>query len=574
MLYARGEPDSFGLYNGKQFISDYDYMDEAAIPFIICNGRLEDGEPGLTHYDIYLQMVDDGEYDDENDLYRAADDLRNELEMIDDYELGRLWLGYEDIPNMLSFWGNGNSVDKRLIDEFLSSHDVDRNNTFVVCIENTNEETPVKPYNEWRGELTIMNDSMKNIYAIHLMNAKNKHNATGDFRKTRDAKIARKLTNDKGEEMPLAKYRSMIYSESRQLDEKIGGFNYANGGDHFYTQERDIVKELSNYDLSDKIIYCNCDNPEISNFYKFFKNNFSKFGLKGLYATYLSESPRLYFYDGSRTRSRMIKSGRFQDNARIMKKCDVVVTNPPFSNSMAPELINMARRLGKHVIMVGPNTIANQKEMFELIKNGQLNMGYSAIGRFNTPSGKKEPKPTSWWTTMAVNKPFFKTGVKYDPSKYQKYDNFDAIHIDDYRHMPDDYYGYMGVSPKVLRVLNRDQFDIIGKENLSLNGKGLYARYIIKRKDDVKENMDRKLIRLTESDLHNIIRNTVARILNEKKENSKKRKYTVYINGEKDDTFSKRNWKGKPKVGNGFYFGGAVFKIKKVTDDSVYAIEE
>ena len=55
---------------------------------------------------------------------------------------------------------------------------------------------------------------------------------------------------------------------------------------------------------------------------------------------------------------------------------------------------------------------------------------------------------------------------------------------------------------------------------------------------------------------------------------NKKKKYTVYIDGKKDDTFSDMNWKRKPKVGKGFYYGGAVFKIKKVTDDSIYAIEE
>ena len=55
---------------------------------------------------------------------------------------------------------------------------------------------------------------------------------------------------------------------------------------------------------------------------------------------------------------------------------------------------------------------------------------------------------------------------------------------------------------------------------------------------------------------------------------SKKNKYKVYINGKIDDTFSNMNWKRKPKVGKGFYCGGAVFKIKKVTDDSIYAIEE
>ena len=55
---------------------------------------------------------------------------------------------------------------------------------------------------------------------------------------------------------------------------------------------------------------------------------------------------------------------------------------------------------------------------------------------------------------------------------------------------------------------------------------------------------------------------------------SERKKYTVYINDKKDETFSDMNWKRKPKVGKGFYYGGAVFKIKKVTDDSIYAIEE
>ena len=55
---------------------------------------------------------------------------------------------------------------------------------------------------------------------------------------------------------------------------------------------------------------------------------------------------------------------------------------------------------------------------------------------------------------------------------------------------------------------------------------------------------------------------------------NKKKKYTVYVDGKKDDTFSDMNWKRKPKVGKGFYYGGAVFKIKEVTDDSIYAIEE
>lgn len=266
------------------------------------------------------------------------------------------------------------------------------------------------------------------------------------------------------------------------VEEKIGGLNYGNRGDRFYTRENDIVSELANYDLRGKVVYCNCDNPAMSNFYKFFRNNFHDLGLRGLYATYFDDDPKMFFFDGSREMNRPISSGRFQDNGEIMKMCDVVITNPPFSNSMASELIRMAKRFGKHVIMVGPNTIANQREMFELIRNGQLNMGYTTVNRFNMPDGTSRTAPTSWWTTMNTNKPMFRTGIRYNPSKYEKYDNFDAIDIKDYREIPDDYYGYMGVSPKFLRVLNRSQFEIVNKIRPVIGGKTGFEKYIVKRK--------------------------------------------------------------------------------------------
>ena len=271
-------------------------------------------------------------------------------------------------------------------------------------------------------------------------------------------------------------------NETLIIEDKIGGFNYGKRGDDFYTQEKNIVSELSNYNLKNKVVYCNCDNPLISNFYKFFKNNFHDLSLKGLYATYFDKNPKMFFFNGSQEISKPIDSGRFQDNAEIMKRCDIVITNPPFSNSMGSELIKMAKSFGKNVIMVGPNTIANQKEMFELIKNGQLNMGYTSINRFNMPDGTKKTAPTSWWTTMNTNKPIFKTGIKFNPSNYQKYDNYDAIDIKDYRQIPDDYYGYMGVSPKFLRVLNRNQFEIITKLRPIINGRVGFEKYIIQRK--------------------------------------------------------------------------------------------
>ena len=55
---------------------------------------------------------------------------------------------------------------------------------------------------------------------------------------------------------------------------------------------------------------------------------------------------------------------------------------------------------------------------------------------------------------------------------------------------------------------------------------------------------------------------------------SENKKYNVFLDGEKDETFSNGNWKREPKVGKGFYYGGAVFKVKKVDGDNIYVIEE
>lgn len=270
------------------------------------------------------------------------------------------------------------------------------------------------------------------------------------------------------------------------LYENVGGVRYKNRGDSFYTQEKNIVDELSNYDLSGKVIYCNCDNPTMSNFYKFFRKNFNVLGLKLLYATYFGENPKLYIFNGSQEKSFPIQSGRFQDNARIMQRCDIVITNPPFSDGMPKELVNMARQMGKHIIMVGPLSMAYQNEMFELIKNGQLNMGYTTINNYNRPNGsnkKNSNAPTAWWTTMETNKPMFRTGSKYIESQFPTYDNYpNIIHISDYRKMPDDYNGLMGLSPRFLRMLNRNQFEIVGKIRPVLNGKNMMEQYVIRRK--------------------------------------------------------------------------------------------
>ena len=91
-------------------------------------------------------------------------------------------------------------------------------------------------------------------------------------------------------------------------------YNNAHKGDEFYTRLVDIEKEMKKFDFSQKVVYCNCDNPSFSNFYKYFHDNFDKLKIKMLLATYYDAKPMLYEYDGKEEKKTKIKSGDFRDN--------------------------------------------------------------------------------------------------------------------------------------------------------------------------------------------------------------------------------------------------------------------
>ena len=263
-------------------------------------------------------------------------------------------------------------------------------------------------------------------------------------------------------------------------------FNHADNGDEFYTRQEDIANEVSNYDLSGKIIYCPCDDPSFSSFWKYFYENFHNLGLKGLYATYYSDRPMLYYYDGQNVQSRQIRSGRFQDNGEIFKLCDVVVTNPPYSDNQSKQMFNMARQFGKDILMVSRKTFIGNNEMFQYIKNGELRNGYTSINKFNRPDGSVGKAPSAWYTTLPQKRGNYQSGVRYNDN-YRKYDNYDAIDVSDYRQIPDDYDGMIGVpynGDGFLRVHNPEQYEIVDKiRRPSINGKRVGGdRMIIRKK--------------------------------------------------------------------------------------------
>lgn len=302
--------------------------------------------------------------------------------------------------------------------------------------------------------------------------------------------------------------------------------------DEFYTQLTDIEKELSHYKahFKDKIVFCNCDDPEYSNFWKYFQLNFYHLGLKKLIAThYETEKPsykmeivrkeqgaQMGIPDYVKTPLKQNGDFRSEECIEILQQADIVVTNPPFSlfREYLAQLIEYDK---KFVIIANQNAIT-YKEVFPLLKNDRIWLGYRFGDMAFTVPDYYEPRETRFWVD--------KTGQKwrsmgnicwftnldipkrheeiflykiYTPEEYPKYDNYDAINVNKTQDIPCDYYGAMGVPITFMDKYNPEQFEIIdgigrysildnertrknGKYLSMIKGEAKFFRIIIRRK--------------------------------------------------------------------------------------------
>ena len=231
--------------------------------------------------------------------------------------------------------------------------------------------------------------------------------------------------------------------------------------DEFYTRYVDISKELGNYTqcLSNKVIYCNCDS-EKSNFVKYFIDNKDKIRYKE------------FIHSSSDFRS--------NENIENLKRCDVVITNPPFS--LFREFIQILVDNQKDFLIVSPLLAFGYKAVVDLFKSGRIKTGYNQLTDFdNTPKKSR----CGWLTTFPIpkTKPVFTQ--QYDEKKHPKYDNYDAINVDRLIDIPGDYDGIMGVPITFFWSFDaaNSDYDIIRTlNNTEINGKLKFKRLIIQKK--------------------------------------------------------------------------------------------
>lgn len=305
--------------------------------------------------------------------------------------------------------------------------------------------------------------------------------------------------------------------------------------DEFYTQLSDIEKELNNYrkEFKDKVVFCNCDDPYESNFFKYFAMNFNFLGLKKLIATCFATSPvaytqlSLFDVEGIKIEKKNSKKAykieitevndsngdgaidlsdveyliknkkntltllkgdgdfRSEECINLLKESDIVVTNPPFS--LFREYVAQLIEYDKQFIIMGNTNALSYKEIFKLFKENNIRTGYTNFNvgmYFFVPDdtekyhkiveGKKMVRVATscWFTNLPVKRHNEKLILYeiYTSEKYPKYENFDAINVDSYTKIPKDYDGYMGVPITFLDKYNPSQFKLLG---LGISNSGL-----------------------------------------------------------------------------------------------------
>lgn len=276
--------------------------------------------------------------------------------------------------------------------------------------------------------------------------------------------------------------------------------------DEFYTQLTDIEKELRHYKehFQGKTVLCNCDDPRVSNFYKYFSMKFEQLGLKrlictcyknqevDLFSTHTCEQAVYIDYTGGDENILPLKGDgdfRSQECIELLKQADIVVTNPPFS--LFREFIAQLVKYDKRFLVICNINAIKYKEIFRQVIANKMWMGYKTMGSdmlFETSAEEKEylvanEKPGSkyrivdgnilkraaccWLTNLDNDKRHIELTLyrRYEEDKYPKYNNFDAIDVSKVDEIPEDYDGVMGVPISFLDFYNPDLYEIIGSSD-------------------------------------------------------------------------------------------------------------
>lgn len=292
--------------------------------------------------------------------------------------------------------------------------------------------------------------------------------------------------------------------------------------DEFYTQYSDIELECLKYNnfFEGKVVYCNCDNPFKSQFFRFFVINFKKLKLKKLVSTCIRQNKiqttdlltsetlvsgedapaykavvtNIYnigigddidfnkLFGMPENSICEIENGDFRSEEciKILQETDIVVTNPPFS--LFRDFLPLMMKYDKRFLIIGNKNSISHKNIFPYYKDHRFIMskndtkksaflfiaGESYTGNYlykDSQGRKIVSQPACWMTNLESNikhKRQLLTKKYYGhEDEYPKYDNYDAINVDKLKDIPSDYYGLIGVPITFLLNYDPEQFEIV-----------------------------------------------------------------------------------------------------------------
>lgn len=275
--------------------------------------------------------------------------------------------------------------------------------------------------------------------------------------------------------------------------------------DEFYTQASDVEKELNHYRqyFKNKVVYCNCDDPTYSEFWRYFHLNFHFLGLKELISTHYDEGKPTYalFYRGGRSeqddghfdsydeKKDLKQDGDFrsEESIELLKRCDIVVTNPPFS--FFREFIAQLFEYKKQFIVWGNLNAVTYKEIFPLLQHNRMWLGITTnktcVFRLSDDYKKWNEKITKQKNdghkygkvpsiTVYTNVPVDKSTDRvilfknFNLDDFPVYDNYAAFNVDKIVNIPVDHQitvtlplerlvGFQKTYGDDLRVLSQDE---------------------------------------------------------------------------------------------------------------------
>ena len=245
--------------------------------------------------------------------------------------------------------------------------------------------------------------------------------------------------------------------------------------DEFYTQLNDVAEELRHYKehFKDKVIFCNCDDPTWSAFWRYFHLNFEHLGLKKLISTHYDKEKPTYKMEYTGGNDNDIEAGvktplegngdfRNQECIDLLKEADIVVTNPPFSiarEDFIPQLFEYKKKF----LIIGDLNWVTYKIIFPLLKNNEMWMGYSAVKEFLQPDGTiKKFGNKLWFTNLDIKKRHEKLILwkNYTPAEFPQYDNYDAINVDKVSNISCDYCESWEVTEEEFKNFSANEWEI------------------------------------------------------------------------------------------------------------------